>query len=200
MIPGIDFREAKGLSKQQRLILMKRLRERAEELAATGSVMVMELVQVAEDFLLENNVDPTLSAWEQMKAREADEKERQREEEDEMTMLMDSGREPSQLPLSPSASSNNMNGVSICDSVGKTNLEREVLRQMHALKVADDLRKDSHAMSRISSGGNTTETPDDGSSEGDEDDFDDYDYDAGYQAGASRYKIDFVELGLLGRG
>ena len=67
---------------------MNLLRNRTVELAGTGSVMMIELVQVVEDFLVDHNRDPTMSAWEEMKAREVREKEKERQVQEELNKLM----------------------------------------------------------------------------------------------------------------
>ena len=54
--------------------------------------MMCELVQVVEDYLLEHNLDPNMSAWEQMKAREAlqqkEEQETKRQQEKHLREIM----------------------------------------------------------------------------------------------------------------
>ena len=73
--PTIHFRNVKGLSSKEQAELMALVVARATECALSGSVMMIELVQVVEDFLVKHNHDPNMSAWEQMKVREAQELE-----------------------------------------------------------------------------------------------------------------------------
>eukprot|EP00536_Pseudo-nitzschia_multiseries_P005127 jgi/Psemu1/323755/estExt_fgenesh1_pg.C_930022 len=81
VVPKIRLKEVKGLSKEKKKLLLQKLKDRALELSRLGSVMVCELVQICEDFVLEHNFDPSMSAWEQMKAREAKEQAEKEEEE-----------------------------------------------------------------------------------------------------------------------
>jgi serine/threonine protein kinase len=208
VVPKIEMKDMKGLSKEQMKELMKQLTDRAKELSESGSVMMIELVQVAEDFLLEHNRDPNMSAWEQMKAREAQERDHKSkvktEGEEELARLMSSGTGSKEFPLlSPLTSKTKVNfhdeGDSQASGAGgaaATGVERELLRQRDALEAARRLRMGEVDLKR-----NTSATLD----EYDDGDYEDIDYEADYEAalgqvGASRYKSDFIELGLLGRG
>lgn len=84
-VPKIDIQNVTGLSPVEQKELRKELHDRAIELAQSGSVMMIELVQVAEDYLLAHNSDPTMSAWEQMQERE----KHQRRKENEATEVLD---------------------------------------------------------------------------------------------------------------
>ena len=92
VVPKIQLLNVRGLSKPDQKLLVQKLKERAAELAESGSVMVCELVQLSEDFILERNVDPTKSAWEEMKDREAKEfaerQKKEREREKQMRSLI----------------------------------------------------------------------------------------------------------------
>ena len=195
--PSIEFKDVKGLSKKQQSALRKQLVQRANNLAGSGSVMMMELVKEVEDYLLAHNENPKLSAWEQMKAREAVEQAgRQRAQKEINRVLETSSNPPQNLPLSPPVSSDPR--VVSFKETGYNELERELIRQRNALATADELRKNQLGLSRLSSG-NTTEAADDMASLGDED-LDEFEYDPTRLSGSSRYLNDFVELGLLGRG
>jgi len=192
----------KGLSKPKQKELTRKIQSEAKKLSSTGNVMMCELVQIAEDFLLENNKDPKLekmSAWERMKMREAEEakgaemeiKERERK----LHMTLEEEDDDSKAHL---------NGLILEDSLKVGKIEKEIVRQMEAIDAAAADRK------RIRSG-SLFEMIQDGSSEKEEkieNIFDDFDDDDEYEedptgavsAGSSRYKTDFIELGLLGKG
>jgi translation initiation factor 2-alpha kinase 4 len=189
--PAIECRNVKGLSKEEQAELMSQLQARATELAETGSVMMIELVQVAEDFLVLHNRDPTMSAWEQMKAREAMEKEKEEKEREEINRLMNETARPALETFSPSNSRTSK--VSFAKPLVSSDVEKELLRQKEALDAALKQRRGQRAMS-LSSNEDEVVAYD----VVDELDFDD---DDGYVApSASRYQSDFVELGVLGRG
>lgn len=188
--PAIECRNVKGLSKEEQGELLSQLQARAAELAVTGSVMMIELVQVAEDFLVLHNRDPTMSAWEQMKAREALEKEKEEREQEELNRLMNVSDRPAPITFSPVNSKTNR--VSFAKPLASTDVEKELMRQKEALDAAMRNRRENRAMSLSSN--------EDEAAVYDEDDLD-FDYDEGYVApSASRYQSDFVELGVLGRG
>lgn len=209
VIPTIEMKDIKGLSKEEQAELKKQLDDRAHELSKSGSVMMIELVQVVEDFLNVHNCDPNMSAWEQMKAREALEKEEetkvQTQSEEELSRLMNDGSANEYRVLSPLTSKTkpyfgreghldadpNFGGADL------TEVEREMLRQRDALEAARRFRMGEVDIKRSSSllGDEEDESDDDGM---------DYqaDYEAalGLAAGASRYQTDFIEMGVLGRG
>ena len=218
--PALELRDIKGLTRDEQAELNKQLTERAKELSKSGSVMMIELVQVAEDYLFSHNRDPTLSEWEQMKAREALKLEEERKVKDEMTRLMNSaGHTPSPnnalVPLSPRTSTTRVTfrddgGAAVGrggDGVASSAIEREMMRQQEAFQAVQRNRGaviGSPAVVRREStvSGNGDET-DDLDTMGDEVGGDDDD--GGYEGLAltglsSRYKSDFIELGLLGRG
>ena len=90
--PKLELCHVTGLSKQEQKDLMCQLEKRAQECASVGSVMMCELVQVVEDFLLAHNRNPNMSEWEQMKAREAlqqqQEERTKRDQEKELKRIM----------------------------------------------------------------------------------------------------------------
>lgn len=210
VVPTIEMKDIKGLSKEEIKECMTQLQSRAKELSESGSVMMIELVQVAEDFLLEHNRDPNMSAWEQMKAREAQEREQKSkvktQGEEELARLMGSGTGGSKefSLLSPLTSKTKVNfrdeGDSQASGTGgaaATDVERELLRQRDALEAARRFRMGEVDLKKNASVAALDEY--------DDLDYEDIDYEADYEAalgqvGASRYKSDFIELGLLGRG
>jgi eukaryotic translation initiation factor 2-alpha kinase 4 len=195
--PTIILRNVKGLSRNEKKELTQQLEARATELAATGSVMILELVQVAEDYLIEHNNDPTMSAWEQMKAREALAKSNEIKAQQEIERIMSSTTSAQEI-VSPKHSNHSFR-VTFQDEDSDTrpqsgmseDIEREYARQRAALEAAQSkplelkkLRSDSLSQT---------------------DDFDDdeylqYDPNLAKSANSSRYETDFIELGVLGRG
>ena len=257
VVPKITFKEVKGLSKMQQTTLMTTLQDRAKELASSGSVMVCELVQLTEDYLLEHNQDPTLSAWEQMKQRqEKEEKQNQLLEAQrakELKLLTrndvaensdhhDQFRTTTSLtfssassPISSSHGGSSMRGVG--EGIVSNEVERELSRQMHALAAAAEQRRKLQQQHQartnagmevgggggggggpaagmdspsrgISGGGDDNNNNNDAEFDDDEDDDDESDFDPdndynnnlNVSSSYSRYKADFVELGILGRG
>lgn len=201
--PTIEMKEIKGLSKEEQAELAKQLGDRAKVLSESGSVMMIELVQVAEDFLLEHNRDPNMSAWEQMKAREALEKEQETkvrtESEDKLARIINnSQRGTGYRILSPLSSTTKLVGGQVPGSGGavSTEIEREMLRQRDALEAARRVRMGEVELQR-----NSSLLPDDEAGS----DYEEFDYEADYEAalglsGVSRYQSDFIEFGVLGRG
>ena len=222
VVPNIQLRHINGLSRDETKILKQKLNDRAQEMTHVGSVMVCELVQISEDFLLEHNVDPTMSAWEQMKAREAREKaekeELERAREREMRSLIERDSSVSKLEFSnsqhgnqiPRTDSNNSNdnGTNVgsnTNDAGKTpdEIKKELARQREAIEEANKHRLRYDGFLDQSTPG---ETSDEGSPGSDDDDFDD-DGDDDFVAPltssmgtSSRYHTDFIEMGILGRG
>lgn len=182
VVPTIEFRNVSGLTKKEQQELMGQLDKRARECAQTGSVVMCELVQVVEDYLLAHNLDPNLSAWEQMKAREAlqqqEEQEAKRRQEKELKRIMMEEHDKTD-EFSPNR---------MVASGGE--VEKELARQMEALVAADRKRR-SFPMPAPKEASND---------EGDDDDFDYDDAEIPPLVGSSRYQTDFIELGLLGRG
>jgi translation initiation factor 2-alpha kinase 4 len=225
VIPKVELQNVKGLSKQEQGTILQKLKERALELASSGSMMVIEFVQIVEDFLLEHNQDPTMSAWAQMKAREAKEKEEKEKIESvrnkELKLLMQAEN-----------SSNNPNSTSVLSpgdnrafrpsfeqefdsgspllghGAASTDIERELARQRGAIDAAKRERRKMGALFGKNSSGedegdstilNGLDFDDDDENDDAFDDDDDDDPPAPH-AGSSRYQTDFIELGILGRG
>mmetsp|Transcript_7742 Transcript_7742/g.19117 ORF Transcript_7742/g.19117 Transcript_7742/m.19117 type:complete len:1794 (-) Transcript_7742:268-5649(-) len=223
LVPNIELRHIKGLSRDETKVLLQQLNDRAREMAQVGSVMVCELVQICEDFLLDHNVDPTMSAWEQMKAREAREKAEQEELErarmQEMRSLIDRDSSAGRMSFSnsqndirfPRTNSNNSNEDatnigSNANDAGKTpdEIKKELDRQREAIEKANKhrMRHDGGLLEQSKSG----EISDEDTPGIEDDDFDD-DGDDDFAApmassigASSRYHTDFIEMGILGRG
>jgi eukaryotic translation initiation factor 2-alpha kinase 4 len=201
VVPIVKLRKVEGLTAQEQSKLMEQLVARASDLAQTGSVMMVEMVQVAEDFLAEHNRDPNMSAWEQMKAREALEKQDERRAQDELDQLMNTGITKWGGPLSPTTSSQglaaNDKDISEDQPVGpaSTVIERELMRQRQALDAARRVRSGQAEALSVED----EEIVDLGD---DMDDFDDLMEEEPHfvSPSTSRYLSDFVELGVLGRG
>ena len=210
VVPKIDMRDVKGLSKSEQRDLMELLQRRSKQLASNGNVMILELVQVVEKFLHEHNRDPTLSEWEQMKAREKLQKEKELRAQEELSQLMKSMSHPQTSP-SGSITERSMpyaeESESLKGTINPEDLERELMRQRCALEETRRLRQqDTLGVRRFPSAVATAEeavtTPKLEEKEDDDEDFED-DYETAFGrvgASASRYKTDFIELGVLGRG
>ena len=213
--PKLELRNVKGLTRQEQQDLLALLNARAHDCAATGTVMMCEIIQEAEDYLLEHNKDPAkanMSAWEQMKEREAAQKETERKQQEEQEAYRKQFLDDS---------SNHQRGKYEMSSVDKSGgaemtaaaameAERELQKQMETLDAAFADRKrirklHSDFIDEVEEDHSNTETNRD-------DDFVDFDEDSDADAGdaeqralmastaSSRYKSDFIELGLLGRG
>jgi translation initiation factor 2-alpha kinase 4 len=225
VVPKIQLENVKGLSKDKQNELLSKLHARAVELAEVGSVMVTELVQVAEDLLLVENVDPTLSMLEIMKAREAKEKaekeELERARKSKLKYLIGSSEQSSsgnllaagdditgqsRSLLSPGNSNRGITPRTTEDdflspSPALTDIEKELARQREAIEAANKHRlANAGIFERKSS--SATDPLDVDATEADDDDDDDFDDDEAPQVltGASRYQNDFIEMGVLGRG
>lgn len=220
VVPAIEVRDVKGgLNKQELSELLAQLQQRASELATSGSVMMVELVQIAEDYLVDHDHDPTLSAWEQMKAREAVEQQNEKAAQEEMTRLIMMDQSESAVRESSTAGSPLATMRPRTSGKDDLMIEKELLRQREALEAARVLRLENvNDALLLDSGGvgaplNQTDGDESRANRTDDDD-DDNDDDLfwdnnnsselvnGMDAGAttSRYLADFVEMGVLGRG
>ena len=199
VIPTIQLRNVQGLSQTEQLELMEQLTARAAELAQTGSVMMIEMVQVVEDFLADHNRDPNMSAWQQMREREALKQQQEAKVQEELNQIMNAsaGKGVAISPVHSSTFASSASNANMqAPNLASTDIERELIRQREALDVARRFRR-----------GKTTGSVEDEEAsdlfdeESDDDgDFDDLE-DANYMShSSSRYKSDFVELGVLGRG
>ncbi|VEU40406.1 unnamed protein product [Pseudo-nitzschia multistriata] len=205
-VPGIRLRETVGLSGAGTAQLLERLQRRASELAENGMVMVCELVQVCEGFLLEHNVDPSMSAWEQSRARE----ERERTEKEEAAKA----RERRLLSLieeeksaATAAGAEGSGGAQGDGGKPPEEIQKELVRQREALEEANKHRRRNHSGALLFGG--LAASPSVGQEESDGDDeYDEYgDEDddgdvvpSSLASSSSRYKTDFIEMEVLGRG
>ncbi|KAG7354267.1 serine/threonine protein kinase [Nitzschia inconspicua] len=217
VVPKISLEQVQGLSKESQTSLVAMLHDRARELAETGQVMVCDFVQIAEDFLLQHNVDPTLSAWDQERARKAKEQEQKKAMEKERKSklgLLDINEDSEvlestgRLILSPEHSKTTTHGGTRdgFQSVAMTDIEQELARQREALEEAKRRRAGNNGgtileRKMLVEAGNTNQIGDYDIDDDDDDDFDDDDEDAApVMHGSSRYQNDFIELGVLGAG
>jgi ubiquitin-protein ligase len=145
--PAIQLKKVVGLSKDEQGELLNQLTSRAKQLAQIGSVMMVELVQLTEDYLLEHNRDPTMSAWEQMKAREAMEKEKERRleelQQEEINRLLNRSSSPVSSFKSITGEHSDHSGKSQIlkgggdgGAAASSDIKRELHRQMEALEEA----------------------------------------------------------------
>jgi eukaryotic translation initiation factor 2-alpha kinase 4 len=196
VVPKIDTKNIEGLSPEEVKELHRQLQKRATELAQSGSVMMVELVQVAEDFLLEHNRDPTMSAWEQMQEREKNQRIKDNEASEALDKLMDEKEKPS-ASFHYEETSSGRRPLHVVGSNDYSDVEREILRQQAAMESARKLRASSF-------GEGPTPPQNSGVAGVDgEDDENDFDIDLDYSpaaSGTSRYETDFIEMGVLGRG
>jgi len=171
-VPMIDFKTVRGLNSKEKKELLSKLLETAKALSVDGSVMMCELVQVAEDYILLHNRDPSkenMSAWEQMMEREKALKEKSIEEEKEREKKLKSF-EMIADDTSEISSSNILKNIEV---------ERGLVQQLEALEATKEEDDSSHSNDFV--------------------ELDD-DYNACPRFCLSRYQTDFIELGLLGRG
>ena len=187
--PTIELANVKGITPNEQKELLKILKTKSRQLAKSGLVMVCELVQSVEDFLLTHNKDPTnahVSAWDQMQQREEEKKKMAQEAKDKLDFM---GEEISPSRLKEYDSQHASNVISEFE---RERIEREYERQKKALIAAKDRR------TRQTSQGDNDSTFDN-SYDDDESDFDEsyHDNDA---LTSSRYQNDFIQLEKLGKG
>ena len=201
VVPTLELLNVKGLNKTEQESLLKQLKDRMVELAETGTVMVIELVQLAEDCVLEHNQDPTLSAWEQMKARQ--EKEQLEKEQLERQWLEPTSHSKQQQSLGLLSDDGRPRG-----DAASSDIQRELNRQREAIDAARQRQNPNGVLGRQTSS-STGENPLTAfyyADNEDDDDFDDAELEDDPQTasadepGSSRYRTDFIELGVLGRG
>jgi len=223
--PTIKLLHVVGLSSAQQTVLQTQLHDRAVELAASGTVMVIELVQLVEDFLLEHNQDPTLSEWEQMKARQAQEAQAKLKQEQEWIMMDSSNMEPSTTRSRPSTtlspqpkeqtvatatSHTTAQTTPLSDTPASTEIRQELARQRQALDAAAQQQQRQQLdpqvlFRRISSSGDNDDHDDDDDDGEEDEEEEEYDMDMyaprpAHGTTGGRYQSDFIELGVLGRG
>ena len=178
-LPIIKLRNVRGLNEKEKTELMSILSERGNECAAAGSVMMCELVQSVEDYILIHNRDPKrekMSAWElHLEQQKAQQEELLKKEKHMQHLLLDDTEETFGIP-----------------SVKIENLEveKELFRQLKALDAASTAR---HLKNDISVSDNGVGRDDASISSQEDLDFES-------SNSSSRYKTDFIELDLLGKG
>ena len=206
--PNLELLSVQGLSQTEQNTLLHQLQEKARELAQSGTVMVIELVQLVEDYLIKHNEDPTVSAWEQMKAREKEQEAIQRAME-EHWMHTAVGGNANTEQVSPTNHEGMTSDSLMSSSVHRTStvdlapdIARELARQRQAIAAATQQRKKPTLMEAAVTVPNTNllgESLQD--EDDDEEDFDDFEAPSPPLDGNnSRYRTDFIELGILGRG
>jgi translation initiation factor 2-alpha kinase 4 len=188
--PNIQLENVRGLSNDEQRLLMNDLKRKCHSLAKSGLVMVCELVQLVEDFLLVHNKDPSnagISAWDQMQAREEEKKKIAEKAERSLDFMYDD--------VSPSRTKDqyddSLHHSNHMDDVDEERIKKEYARQTEALKAAEERRK---LRAEYDNAPDSDEN--DVSSDEEEDDFE---FDGSYVP-SSRYQCDFIELGHLGRG
>ncbi len=187
--PNIQFENVRGLSNEQQKLLLNELKRKCHSLAKSGLVMVCELVQLVEDFLLVHNKDPSnagISAWDQMQAREEEKKKIAEKVERSLDFMYDD------VDVSPSRTKDqfddSLHHSNHMDNVDEERIKKEYARQTEALKAAEEKRK-LGAEYDNSSDENDISSDEEG---------DDFEFDGSVPS--SRYRSDFIELGHLGRG
>ena len=208
--PKIELQNVQGLTRREQQEVLTVLNARAKECAGVGSVMMCEIVQEAEDYLLGHNKDPAkanMSAWEQMKEREAAEEEAKRMQkelrEKPLQLLDDSSYQQKRFEFSSidrSGAGGNLAPAAMVQA------EKELARQMQTLDAAF---ADKKRIRKLYSNFDDEQSKEQKSLNGSGDfiDFDEEDdaYDGDFEeqpvtTSSSRYKTDFIELGSLGRG
>jgi len=210
--PSIRLKHVKGLDPKEQANLVNLIRDRSASLAESGSVMVCEIVQIAEEFLLTHNKDPTLvklSAWEQMQIREEQEKKIALEREatlDSFMMLSDeTGIHSSRGRGDFDDSQTTGRGLEEItdDKLANERVKKEIFRKMEALDLAEQGRR---KLRNTEMGLEEEEERKQlccNDELSNDDDADDYDFDETIDRNdgmISRYRSDFNELGLLGKG
>ena len=197
---SIQLTQVKGLTETEQGTLQTMLDRCAIECAAEGNVVMCELVQLTEEFLLQHNRDPTVSAWEQMKQREA------LEQQERLRKLQEQEEQVKQLLIQEQSTNGSLlehtsHGTTKRNYLKASggDVERELARQMEALAEVDRLRTRAGNDNLKPKKNNDTTEQDDADALEDSDD-DDNDDDRSAIVGSSRYKTDFIELDLLGRG
>ena len=216
VIPALELQDVQGLSNLEMQELMEHLKERARSMSQKGEVMMMDLVQVVEDFLCQHNRDPTMSGWEQMKAREAAELEKERQQEQDLARLMNNSSKDVSLTKRSSVEfedSTTTQELMHCENntLSVPAFEKELLRQQEALEAARlrrtqrdglELRRRESSATQQDDGYNDSLSSDDDDEDGgiDLNLEDNHNHPFAAASNISRYTSDFIELGILGRG
>ena len=161
--------------------------------------MVCELVQLTEDFLYCHNKDPTMSAYDHMMAREEEERKVKIEKEKKLSSFMNVDENSPRRRLK--GVSEHSQGAREPDVIEHDRIQKELNRQQRALNRATEEGNTDGDDSFIHNVDESFER-DDGDDDDDDDDDDDYQFDepADKNGIGSRYKSDFTEKRLLGRG
>lgn len=209
--PSIELRNIHDLTTQDQSILMMRIQHRANQMAENGLVMVMELVQVIDDFRHNRNTDQTKG--EQLDVRVIDEQAWEGHVEEEMSEWGESGGGSGNPRVSLLAAPKHgrdaltveqgIRNVVFTDPKGKAaplainetrqNLSRLSQARDHPVSLQPSFGM-RHAMSNserlyaLASQGIQRYTSHSSDEGGD------------YIPSMSRYQSDFIELGVLGRG
>lgn len=218
--PSIKLKQVKGIDKKEQANLINLIKDRSVSLAESGSVMVCELVQIAEEFLLAHNKDPTLvklSAWEQMKVREEQEKKVALEGQEKLDSFMRLSDE-SEARLSDESetrsphrrsyvddSQNTFKGIDEIndDTLANEKVKKEFARKMEALDQAEQGRRKLRNTEMGLGKDDEDEIFDLNDELANDDDADDFDFDETIDRNdgmISRYRSDFIESDLLGKG
>ncbi len=198
LAPNVVLMNVLGLSVTEQADLLNQLNDRCQELSRIGSVMVCELVQLTEDFLFSHNVDPTMSAYDAMKAREEKERKLQIEKEKKLHSFMDVTDENlSQRRRSDISRSGHSSKNVAFDSEANERIQRELDRKYAALNDSRcDTENEGSSLVGLQSSFDAGEDEDDDSDEGSFQ----FDEPADGKGSNSRYTSDFIELGMIGRG
>lgn len=193
--PTIQLNNVKGLLVDEEKEMLQILKDQATKLSTSGSVFVCDLVQSVEEYLLEHNKDPmiyNLSAWEKNELQE-EEKRKKREEERRLNNLRNNSFQ------GIGSNSDHFIGET---SVNEEDIKRELDRQIEAIGAAAEGRRRIRSDSVFSCNSGNKNEHNSPMMEDEEDE--EYDYD-NYQdytrtPTSSRYRNDFIEKGLLGKG
>ena len=193
--PTIELENIIGLSVKDQAYLTKTINQKCRALSEHGCVMVCELVQLTEDFLLIHNKDPAkakISAWEQMKARE-EKQRRQKVDIDDMSFHWSDKESPSYHQ--------NENTLSNTEhQIDSREIQEEIERQIQALSNASEGRRRNEITQDKALSTNDEGSIESGIFSEDEDNVNFDDYSDQNLNSLSRYKSDFIERKFLGRG
>jgi Protein kinase domain/RWD domain len=216
-----DVQNHLSMTELQELMLL--VQNRAMELSQMGSVMVIELIQIIEDYIMDHNQNPYLSEYQQMQLRiaaTATTNQQHRSDEQELLLLQQ------QLEVTHNTDSLSERKNTMDPQI----IEKELLRQRQVFEDAvaekrrrrvldattNTVQQQTHdtvlidTTAQVAINNNNHSLSDDTlwnykKGDGDFEDNDDVDVGDEYDmnqvgGGASRYLSDFVELGVLGRG
>jgi serine/threonine protein kinase/histidyl-tRNA synthetase len=198
--PKLSLDEVLGLKEVEENQLLHNLKSRSEELASVGSVMMLELAQLCEEFLLQHNRNPLLqhvSAWEIQKERDED-----RKKEQQKALLFQHETESfSERSLPPhhrhreQLSQDDDNLLTSVEGEQGQDYQEKLAKHLSAFDTAK-LGLTQQTLKK------TAETSNEEDAEAEDSEDDDFEYEdpPPPAATSSRYQTDFYELGVLGRG